>query len=50
MSVSKDTIKDIVHRACLREMTSQTDPTYASISNFSRASFHSTARVFKVKI
>ena len=50
MSFSEDTIRKTGHRTCLREMTSQTYPTYASISNFSRASFHSTARVFKIKI
>ena len=40
MSVSKNTTKEIGHHICLREMTGQTYPTYASISTFSRTSFH----------
>ena len=42
MSFSEDTIRKRVHCACLRDMTGQSYPTYASTSSFSRASFHST--------
>ena len=42
MSFSEDTIRKAGHLACLREMTGQTYPIYASISSFSRASFHGT--------
>ena len=53
MSVSKNTIEKIGHRACLREMTGQTYSIYASTSTLSRALFHGTffgGWVFKVKI
>ena len=42
MAVSTDAIRKAGHRACLREMTGQTFLIYASISNFSRASFQGT--------
>ena len=42
MSFSEDIIRKTGHRACLREMTGQTYPIYASTSSFSRASFHGT--------
>ena len=42
MSVSKNTIEKIGHRACLREMTGQTYSIYASTSTLSRALFHGT--------
>ena len=45
MSVLKNTIKEIGHRACLRAMTSQTLSNYASASTFSRAFFHGTFSV-----
>ena len=45
MSVLKNTIKEIDHRSCLREMTSQTLSNYASASTFSRAFFHGTFSV-----
>ena len=53
MSVSKNTIEKIGHRACLREMTGQTYSIYASTSTLSRALFYGTffgGWVFKVKI
>ena len=39
MAVPKNIKRRAGHRACLREMTDQTHPIYASTSNFSRASF-----------
>ena len=42
MSVSEDTIKNIGHCACLRELVGKTSQTYASTNPFLRASFHGT--------
>ena len=51
MSVSKNTIEKIGHRACLREMTGQTYSIYAFTCLISRYIFRwLEARVFKEKI
>ena len=42
MAFPKNIKRRAGHRACLREMTDQTHPIYASTSNFSRASFEGT--------